>query len=48
MLDFRQKKFSVRLITLPDENLAKNILPVIFRNGDGLVQPMEQPIDNID
>ena len=36
MLDSRQRKFSARLATLPDENLIKNILPVIFRNGDGL------------
>ena len=36
MLDSRQRKFSARLAILPDENLAKNILPVIFRNEDGL------------
>ena len=48
MLDFRQKKFSVKLVTLSDENLVKNILPIIFRNGDGLTQPIEQPIGDID
>ena len=48
ILDFRQRKFSVRLIILPDENPAKNILPIIFRNGDGLAQPMKQPIGNTD
>ena len=48
MLDSRQRKFSARLATLPDENPAKNILPVTFRNGDGSAQPMEQPIGDTD
>ena len=33
---------------LPDENPAKNILPVTFRKGDGSAQPMEQPIGDTD
>ena len=37
MLDSRQRKFSVRLATLPDENLTKNILPMTFKNEDGLI-----------
>ena len=31
ILNFKQRKFSVKLIILPDENPAKNILPVIFK-----------------
>ena len=48
ILNSRQRKFSARLATLPDENPVKNILPVTFRNGDGSAQPMEQPIGDTD
>ena len=48
ILDFRQRKFSVRLVTLSNENLIKNILLVIFRKGDESAQPIKQPIGDID
>ena len=35
LLDYRQRKYAYRLLTLPDENPAKNILPVTLRSGDG-------------
>ena len=41
ILDFKQKKFSVKSIVLPDENLAKNILLIIFRKKDGSVQSIK-------
>ena len=48
MLNFKQRKFSVKLVILPDENPVKNILPIIFKNRDELTQPIKQPIDNTD
>ena len=48
VLDARQRKFSVRLAALTDENPAKNILPIIFRKGDKSAQPIEQLVNNID
>ena len=48
ILDSRQRKFSARLATLPDENPDKNILPVIFRKKNESAQPIKQPIGNTD
>ena len=31
ILNARQRKFSVKLVALTDENLAKNILPITFK-----------------
>ena len=38
LLDSRQRSFGIRLASLPDENPAKNILPVTLRNGDSAEQ----------
>ena len=46
ILDARQRKFSVRLAILTDENPAKNILPIIFKKKDKFTQPIKQPANN--
>lgn len=43
LLDSRQKKYAYRLLTLPDEHPAKNTLPISMREGNGSLQPGEQP-----
>lgn len=44
MLDYRQQKYALRLLTLPDGHLAKDILPITLRIGDGNAQPGDQPV----
>ena len=41
MLDYRQRRYVHRLLTLPDGHPTKDILPVSLRLGDGSVQPGE-------
>lgn len=43
LLDYRQRKYAYRLLTLPDGNLTKSVLPITLRSGDGNAQPGEQP-----
>lgn len=46
LLDYRQRKYAYRLLTLPDGNPAKEILPITLRLGDGDAQPGELPEDD--
>lgn len=46
MLDYRQQKYALRLRTLPNNHLAKNILSIILRIDDENVQPKEFPEDD--
>lgn len=39
MLNYRQRKYAHRLLTLPDEHPTKDILPVSLRLGDRDAQP---------
>ncbi len=43
MLDYRQRRYEYRLLTLPDGHPTKDILPVSLRIGDGSAQPGELP-----
>ena len=43
MLDYRQRKYAHRLLTLPDSHPTKDILLITLRVGDGNAQPEEQP-----
>ena len=43
LLDFRQRKYAYRLLSLPDSRPTKDILPIILRIGDGNTQPEDQP-----
>ena len=47
LLEFRQKTYAYRLLTLPDHHPTKNILPVSLRKGDESSQPGEQPNDTL-
>ena len=42
LLDSNQKKYAYWLLTLPNQHLAKNILPISIREGDGNSQPGKQ------
>lgn len=46
LLDYRQRKYAYRLLTLPDGNPAKEMLPITLRLGDGDAQPGELPEDD--
>lgn len=47
LLDYRQRKYyAYRLLTLPDGNLAKEILLITLRLGNGNAQPGELPEDD--
>lgn len=43
LLDFRQRKYAHRILSLPDSIPTKEILPITLRIGDGNAQPNEQP-----
>lgn len=43
LLDFCQKRYTYRLLTLPGYHPTKEILPVSMREGDGSSQPGELP-----
>lgn len=43
MLDFRQRKYAHRILSLPDSIPTKEILPITLRIGDGNAQVNEQP-----
>ena len=46
LLDFRQRKYAYRLVSLPDSIPTKVILPVILRTGDKHAQLEDQPKDD--
>ena len=46
LLDARQLNYTARLLSLPDDHLAKRVLPASFREGDQHVQPGEQTPGN--
>ncbi len=39
LLDFRQRKYAHRILSLPDSIPTKDILPITLRTGDGTAQP---------
>ena len=43
LLDFRQRKYAHRILSLPNSIPTKEILPITLRIGDGNAQPNEQP-----
>ena len=43
LLNHRQRQYAGRLLSLPDNDPAKDILPVSLRKGDGGFQPGELP-----
>lgn len=40
LLDYRQRKYAYQLLTLPDKNPTKSVLPITLRLGDGNAQPV--------
>lgn len=46
LLDYPQRKYAYRLLTRPDENPAREMLPITLRLGDGDAQPGELPEDD--
>ncbi len=46
LLDYRQRKYAYRLLTLADENPTNSVLPITLRLGDGNAQPGEQLEDD--
>ena len=48
LLDYRQKMYAYRLLTLPDDHHTKKILPISFRNGDAdTIRAENQPEDTL-
>ena len=48
LLDYRQKMYTYRLLTLPDDHPAKNILPISLRKGDAsTTNTDDQPEDTL-
>ena len=47
LLSHRQRMYAYRLLSLPEDHPAKEILPVSFRKGDGDTQPGDQPEDTL-
>lgn len=47
LLDYRQRLYAYRLLNLPDQHPAKEILPVSLREGDAAFQPEELPENNL-
>ena len=43
LLNYRQRQYAYRLLSLPDQHLAKNILPISLKKGDASYQPGELP-----
>lgn len=43
LLNYRQRKYAYRLLSLPDGHPTKEILPITLRAGDGGTQPGELP-----
>ena len=43
MLDYRQRRYAYRLLTLSDGCPTKDILPISLKMGDGSAQPGELP-----
>ena len=47
LLDYRQRSYAYRLLSLPDQHPAKEILPASLRVGDASSQPGELPDDTL-
>lgn len=47
LLDFRQRRYAYRILSLSDDLPTKHILPHTLRVGDGNDQPGEQPEDDL-
>ena len=47
LLDYRQRLYTHRLLSLPDLHLTKKILPISLREGDRGFQPEEVPEDTL-
>lgn len=48
LLDHRQRMYTYRLLTLPDDHITKKILPISFRKGDAdTISADEQPEDTL-
>ena len=47
LLNNRQRMYTYRLLSLPEDHPVKNILPISFRKGDGDTQPGDQPEDTL-
>lgn len=47
LLDYRQRSYANRLLSLPDQHPAKGILPINLRKGDGGFQPRELPKNTV-
>ena len=45
LLNNRQRMYTYRLLSLPEDHPVKNILPISFRKGDGNTQPGDPPED---
>lgn len=43
LLDYRQRRYTHRLLSLPDSHPTKEILPISLREGDKGFQPGEVP-----
>ena len=43
LLNHRQRQYAYRLLSLPDQHLAKNVLPISLRKRDASCQPGELP-----
>ena len=43
LLDFRQRRYAYRLLSLPESIPTKAILPITLRTGDGNAQPEDHP-----
>jgi len=46
ILEFRRLRYTARLLSLPENHLAKAILPMSFREGDQHTQPGKQTPGN--
>ena len=47
VLNYRQRLYACRLLSLPDQHPTKEILPISLRVGDGAFQPGELPDNNL-
>ena len=48
LLNNRQRRYAQRLLSLPNENAIRNILPETLRDGDAYAEPGDQELSNWD